>query len=86
MATVALKRIAQPITELDGPADFNTLTTTGVWHQSNYTNARASTNGPSVNPGLLEVFTSATTTATRGSGRTGRASTTPRQPSNRATL
>ena len=56
---MALKKIGGPITELDGPADFNTFTTTGVWHQSNYTNARASTNGPSGNPGLLEVFSSA---------------------------
>ena len=54
-----LKKIAQPINELSSPVDFNSFTSTGVWHQSSYNNARASTNGASVNPGLLEVFSSA---------------------------
>ena len=56
---MALKQIGGPITELSGPVDYNTMTTTGVWHQSSYNNARNSTNGASVNPGLLEVFSSA---------------------------
>lgn len=56
VVAVALKRIGGPVTELSGPVDYNTITTTGVWHQGNYNNARASTNGPNGDPGLLEVF------------------------------
>ena len=59
MVAVALKRIGGPVTELSGPADFNTLTTTGVWHQSKYENAQNSTNGPVNHPGLLEVLAGA---------------------------
>lgn len=53
---MALKKIGGPITSLTSPVDYNTMTTTGVYHQVSYNNARASTNGASVNPGLLEVF------------------------------
>lgn len=53
---MALKKIGGPVTDLSAPVDYNTLTATGVWHQGNYNNARNSTNGPTTQPGLLEVF------------------------------
>ena len=53
---MALKKIARPITEISGPVDLNTFTTTGVWHQGGYNDARSSKNMPSGLPGLLEVF------------------------------
>lgn len=53
---MALKRIGGPVTELSGPVDYNTMTTTGVYHQGSYNDARASTNGAHPDPGLLEVF------------------------------
>lgn len=51
-----LKKIAQPITEMSGPVDFNSFTSTGVWHQGSYNNAQSSKNTPNNLPGLLEVF------------------------------
>lgn len=56
MSVVALRRISGPVTELSGPVDYNTFTSTGVYHQGSYGNAKNSTNGPSSNPGLIEVF------------------------------
>lgn len=52
---MALRKISGPVTELSGPADFNTLTTTGVYHQGAYSHAQNSTNSPVKKPGLLEV-------------------------------
>mgnify|MGYP006947037980 CR=1 FL=1 len=53
---MALKKISSPVTELSGPVDFNTLSTTGVFHQGGYSSAQSSKNTPNGNPGLLEVF------------------------------
>ncbi|MDK7139729.1 pyocin knob domain-containing protein [Corynebacterium simulans] len=53
---MALKKIAQPINELSGPVDFNSFTSTGVWHQGGYSSAQSSKNTPNSLPGLLEVF------------------------------
>lgn len=53
---MALRKIRGPVTELTAPVDYNTLTTTGVWHQGRYGDARASQNMPGGVPGLLEVF------------------------------
>ena len=47
------------MTELSGPVDYNTMTASGVWHQSKYENAQNSTNGPVNQPGLLEVLAGA---------------------------
>lgn len=52
---MALRKIGGPVTELSGPVDYNTLTTTGVYHQGAYSDAKNSTNGPVGAPGLLEV-------------------------------
>lgn len=56
MIAVALKKISGPVTELSGPVDFNTFTTTGVYHQGKYGDAQESTNQPVKQAGLLEVF------------------------------
>lgn len=56
---MALKRISSPVTELSGPVDYNTLITTGVYHQGAYSDAKKSTNGPVGAPGLLEVHAGA---------------------------
>lgn len=56
---MALKRISRPVTELSGPVDYNTLITTGVYHQGAYSDAKNSTNGPVGAPGLLEVHAGA---------------------------
>ena len=73
MSVVALKKISSPVTELTGPVDYNTLTSTGVWHQGGYANAQSSKNTPNNLPGLLEVFAASGTiyqrfTAYRGAG------------------
>ena len=56
---MALRKISGPVAELTGPVDYNTLTTTGVYHQGAYRNAQDSTNGPRTAPGLLEVHAGA---------------------------
>lgn len=56
---MALKKISGPVTELSGPVDYNTLTTTGVYHQGAYSDAQKCKNAPVSLPGLLEVHAGA---------------------------
>lgn len=52
---MALKRISQPITPLDGTEHLDNLTRTGVYHQSLSRNADEARGYPTGMAGLLEV-------------------------------
>ena len=52
---MALKRISQPITSLDGTEHLDNLTRTGVYHQNMIVRAEADKGYPERSAGLLEV-------------------------------
>lgn len=52
---MALRKISGPITTLDGTEHLDTLTRTGVYHQSTSVKATAELGYPEKRAGLLEV-------------------------------
>lgn len=52
---MALKRISQPVTPLDGTEHLDTLTRNGVYHQNVTLRATAELGYPVLRAGLLEV-------------------------------
>lgn len=53
---MALKRISQPITPLDGTENLDNLTRTGVYHQMRNANSSVENGYPIGEAGLLEVI------------------------------